>query len=85
MGTMSEEESVEGECHCEIESVVRVDDRGQMVLPKDIREKVGIEPDSKLAVVSMKKDEEICCLSLMRTEELEEMVSEKLEPLIKDL
>ncbi len=82
---MSEEKPSKGECHCEIESVVKVDGRGQMVLPKEIREKVGIEPGSKLAVVSMKKDEEICCISLMKTEELEEMVGKRLEPIINNL
>lgn len=82
---MSKDRLAKGKCHCEIESIVKVDERGQMVLPKEIREKVGIEPDTKLALVSMKKDEEICCISLMKTEELEETVGEKLEPIISNL
>ncbi|MFP4005293.1 MAG: HgcAB-associated protein HgcC [Candidatus Hadarchaeia archaeon] len=82
---MSEEKSGGDECRCKIESVVSIDERGQMVLPKGIREKVGIEPGSKLAVVSMKKGGNVCCISLMRTEELEKMVGEKLEPLIGNL
>jgi AbrB family looped-hinge helix DNA binding protein len=36
-----------------VESIVSVDERGQMVLPKDIREKAKIRPGDKLAVVSM--------------------------------
>lgn len=79
---MSDKESEDRECHCEVESIIKVDERGQMVLPKEIREKVGIDSESKLAIVSMKKDGKVCCLSLMKTEELEEMVEERLEPLI---
>ena len=54
-----------------MESIVTVDDRGQMVLPKDIREKAKIRPGDKLAVVSLEKDGKICCLSLIKVEELE--------------
>ena len=82
---MTEEKPNRGKCHCEIESIVKVDERGQMVLPKEIREKIGMEPDEKLAVVSMKKDNEICCISLMKTEELGKIVGERLEPVIKNL
>ncbi len=82
---MSEEKSLNDNCSCEVESVVKVDDRGQMVLPKEVREKFEIEPDSKLAVVSMKRDDEMCCISLMKTGELEEMVGESLEPLMTNL
>ena len=37
---------------CQVEAVVQVDERGQMVLPKDVREKMGIGPRDKLAVVT---------------------------------
>jgi len=42
---------------------VGVDERGQMVLPKEIRERAKIGAGDKLALVSMEKDGEICCLS----------------------
>jgi len=38
---------------CSVESVVSVDSRGQMVLPKDIREKANISAGDKLAVVGL--------------------------------
>jgi len=65
-----------------VESIVSIDERGQMVLPKDIREKAKIRPGDKLAVVSMEKDGKICCLSLIRVEELEGMVKSVLGPVI---
>jgi AbrB family looped-hinge helix DNA binding protein len=35
-----------------VEAVLSVDERGQMVLPKDVREKAGINTGSKLALIS---------------------------------
>ena len=42
----------EGFSCCKVEALLSVDDRGQMVLPKDLRQKAGINPGDKLAVVS---------------------------------
>ena len=67
---------------CDIESVVSVDERGQMVLPKDLRDKAGINPGDKLAIVSWQKDGVVCCLSLMKTGEFSEMVKDKLGPMM---
>ncbi|WP_243670830.1 AbrB/MazE/SpoVT family DNA-binding domain-containing protein [Methanoculleus chikugoensis] len=38
----------------------------QMVLPKDVREKAGIRPGDKLALITWEKDGEVCCLALMK-------------------
>lgn len=70
---------------CRVESIVTVDERGQMVLPKDIRERAKIRAGDKLAVVSMEKDGKICCLSLIRVEELEIMVKSVLGPVMNDV
>ena len=70
---------------CRVESIVTVDERGQMVLPKDIRERAKIRAGDKLAVVSMEKDGKICCLSLIRVEELESMVKSMLGPVMNDV
>ena len=67
---------------CNIESVVSIDERGQMVLPKDLRDKAGINPGDKLAIVSWQKDGVVCCLSLMKTGEFSEMVKDKLGPMV---
>ncbi len=54
---------------CRMESLVGVDERGQMVLPKDLRDKAGIRPGDKLAVVSWEKDGKVCCLTLIKAED----------------
>ncbi len=74
-----------GICSCRVESIVSVDERGQMVLPKDLREKAKIRPGDKLAVISMEKNGKICCLSLIKAEELENMVKSMLGPVMDEI
>lgn len=61
---------------CTIEAVLGIDDRGQMVLPKDVREKAGIKTGDKLALISWEKDGAVCCLALMKVERLKGAVSD---------
>ena len=53
-----------------VESIVTVDERGQMVLPKDIREKAGIKAGDKLALVTLQKNGRVCCIHIMKADEL---------------
>jgi antitoxin PrlF len=69
---------------CRVEAVLSVDERGQMVLPKDIREKAGIQNGDKLALISWEKDGSICCLALMKVENLNSMVKDVLGPLMSE-
>jgi antitoxin PrlF len=69
---------------CTIEAVLSVDERGQMVLPKDVRQKAGIGSGDKLALISWEKDGEVCCLALMKVGSLSGMVREILGPLVQD-
>jgi antitoxin PrlF len=64
----------------EVEAVATVDDRGQMVLPKAIREKAGIKAGDRLAIVTLVRDGKVCCLHLFRSEDLASGVREILEP-----
>ena len=61
-----------------------VDARGQLVLPKDVREQAGIRPGDKLAVVTMRSEGRVCCLSLMKTDAFSPMVRQVLGPLVKE-
>ncbi|MDH3259330.1 MAG: HgcAB-associated protein [Deltaproteobacteria bacterium] len=70
---------------CKVESLVSVDDRGQLVLPKEIRDKAGVRGGDKLAVVSWEKNGKVCCLSLIRVEELTGMVKSLLGPLMGEI
>ena len=69
---------------CRVESIVTIDERGQMVLPKEIRERAKIKPGDKLAVLSLEKNGKVCCLSLIKVEELEGMVKSRLGPVINE-
>jgi len=75
----------EGTSCCKVEALVSVDDRGQMVLPKELREKANIRAGDKLAVTSWEKDGKVCCISLTKAEELTEMVRATLGPVMKDI
>jgi antitoxin PrlF len=55
---------------CKAQAIVSVDERGQMVLPKDLREKAGIGPGDKLAIFSWEKEGKACCLFLVKAESL---------------
>ncbi len=70
---------------CRVESLVTVDERGQMVLPKEIRDKANIKPGDKLAVISWEKNGEISCISLIRAEEFGGMVRELLGPMMGEV
>lgn len=69
---------------CRVEAVLSVDERGQMVLPKDVREKAGIRTGDKLALISWEKDGSICCLALMKADSLNSMVKDILGPLLHE-
>jgi antitoxin PrlF len=65
---------------CKVEAVVSVDERGQMVLPKDLREKAGIKAGDKLAVVSYGPDQDVKCLALVKVDDLSSLVKQMLGP-----
>jgi AbrB family looped-hinge helix DNA binding protein len=87
MANIEEEMSCcgEGKSCYRVEAVVSVDERGQMVLPKEIRAKAGIRPGDKLAVTTWERDGQVCCISLIKTEELAGMVKQRLSPMMSEI
>ncbi len=71
--------------HCKVEALLSVDERGQMVLPKEIREKAEIHTGDKLALVSWEKDGKVCCFTLIKTDEFGDMVKEFLGPVMREM
>jgi antitoxin PrlF len=69
---------------CKVEAVLSIDERGQMLIPKDVREKAGINTGNKLALISWEKDGSICCLALIKVEALSGMVKDVLDPLMQE-
>ena len=74
-----------GMSRCKVEALVSVDERGQMVLPKELRDRAKISAGEKLAVISWEKDGEVCCISLIKAEELTEVVKGMLGPVMKEI
>jgi AbrB family looped-hinge helix DNA binding protein len=70
---------------CKVESLISVDERGQMVLPKEIREKAKIRAGDKLALVAWEREGEVCCISLVKVEGITEMVKDMLGPMMKEI
>jgi len=67
---------------CKIEAIISVDERGQILLPKDIRKRAGIENGDKLTLISWEKEGKICCMTIMKAEELSKAVEDVIGPII---
>jgi AbrB family looped-hinge helix DNA binding protein len=70
---------------CQVEAIVSVDARGQIVLPKEIREKVGVKAGDKFVVAISQSEGKVCCLFLIKADEFAETVREALGPIAKDI
>ena len=70
---------------CAVEAVVSLDARGQMVLPKDVRERFGVKAEDKLAVVAWSQGGRPCCLTLLKVDELADAVRKTYGPILKDV
>ncbi|HEX7319857.1 MAG TPA: HgcAB-associated protein [bacterium] len=70
-----------GDC-CSVSAVVGVDERGQIVLPKELRDKAKIKAGDKLAVVALSGEKGSCCFMLMKVEELDRMVKIKVDSVL---
>lgn len=89
---MTTKKENEGECcacippsSCRVEAVLSVDERGQTVLPKDVRERAGIRPGDKLALIALEREGTVCCLALMKADRLSGMVKDILGPLMSEI
>jgi len=68
---------------CQIEAIVTIDAKGQIVLPKDLREKANLKPNDKIAVVACEKEGQVCCIMMVKAERFRGALSETLGPLLK--
>ena len=71
--------------HTTIEAVVSLDARGQILLPKEVREKAGLRPGDKLAVITHVHGEEVAYIMLIPARKLAESLRQFLGPLLREL
>lgn len=69
---------------CRVEAVLSIDSRGQIVIPKEVRRRANIRDGDKLALVSWVNRDEICCLALIRADDLSSGASGVMHSLLAD-
>ncbi len=70
---------------CRIDAVITMDAKGQLVLPKDLREKAKIKPNEKLALVACEKNGEVCCIMMLKADRFANAVTKTLGPLLQSV
>jgi antitoxin PrlF len=56
-----------------------------LILPKSVREKAGIKPGEKLALITWESDGKICCISLVKPGDMAELAKNMLGPLMTQI
>ena len=74
-----------GECRCQVDALVTNDGRGQIILPKEVREKADINEGDKFVVISHQSGGKGCCLFMVKTDFFSETVKSTLGPFVKDI
>jgi len=72
------------EC-CKVDAIVTIDSRGQIVLPKDVREKAGVKAGDKFAIISCESEGKVCCITLVKADDFAETVKDMLGPMLKGI
>ena len=70
---------------CRMDAVISMDAKGQIVLPKDLREKAGIKPNDKIALVACENNGEVCCIVMIKSDRLAGAVTKTLGPLLEGI
>ena len=68
-----------------MDAIISIDGRGQIVLPKDLREKAAIQTGDKFTVISWKSDGEVCCISLIKAEAFADTVKNMIGPMLGEI
>lgn len=68
-----------------VEAMVSIDERGQMVMPKELRDRIGIRAGDKLVVLSWQNEGDVCCISLIKADYFLGILKDKLGPMMGEL
>ena len=69
------------ESNFSVEAIVSCDDRGQLVLPKDVRKKLDIKSGDKLALLNVVTKNKVLCITLIKTNSLDDIIKNYLAPI----
>ncbi len=69
---------------CKIVSVMTIDERGQIVLPRELRDKVNIKAGDRFAVVYWEQNNK-SCVSLIKMDDFTGTVKDYLRPVMKGI
>ncbi|MGB2815082.1 MAG: HgcAB-associated protein [Dehalococcoidales bacterium] len=72
-------------CQCQVDALVTIDARGQIVLPKEVREKAAIKAGDKFMVISKESEGKVCCIFLVKADYFNESIRGTLGPMVKDI
>ena len=80
-----EEPIAKGVKCCQVDALITIDGRGQIVLPKDVREKADVKAGDKFAVINYESNGKVCCIFLVKANDFSETIKGTLEPMMKDM
>ena len=69
------------ESNFSVEAIVSCDERGQLVLPKDVRKKLDIKSGDKLALLNVVTKNKVLCITLIKTNSLDDIIKNYLAPI----
>ena len=72
------------EC-CNVDAIITIDSRGQIVLPKEVREKAEVKAGDKFLLISYESKGKVCCIFLVKADDFGDMVKGMLGPMMKDI
>ncbi len=67
---------------CNVEAIITIDGRGQIVLPKEVREKAELKAGDKFAVISCESEGKVSCIALVKADEFSQTVKGMLGPMM---
>lgn len=73
-----------GCCSCRLESLVSVDERGQMVIPKAVRDKAGIVAGEKIGLVTYEMGGEFRFIALIKADRMSDMAKCMIDPIVRE-
>ncbi len=85
MGCCGTEPASQDRGCCKVDAIITIDGRGQIVLPKEVREKAGVSAGDKFAVISCQSEGKVCCISLVKADDFAETVKGMLGPMMKEI